>query len=187
MRVTRRAKAHSSCAFARGATGMYYYHGMTVKAITVDELPKTRRKRVSPIKKTRDWKDVMDRITSGDFEVLEVDFSPALLKLGTSAPIRFKRMLAEEIKRLGIASALHLTFRGITTGDPILYVIRRDKQRNLFLPATAPPQGKTRKSAVEHDTRSEQHSRIAIPRPRGEPRVDAHTTLSAAKGSRATR
>lgn len=135
---------------------MYYYGYVTVKTITVDQLPKARRKRISPIKKTRDWKDAMDRINSGDFEALEIDFSPETLNLGSSVPERFKRMLADEITRLGLASKLRLTFRGLTTKEPVLYVVRRDKQRNLFSSTTAVAEGKTRKSTLKHESRTRQ-------------------------------
>ena len=98
---------------------------VTVKEITLDQLPKARRRRISPIKKTRDWKETMDKIISGDFEALKVEFSSETLKLGKSAPDRFKRMLAEEIKTLKPASSIRLTFRGKSAnGAPILYVLR---------------------------------------------------------------
>jgi hypothetical protein len=138
---------------------MYYYGYVTVKTITVNELPKARRKRISPIKKTRDWEDAIDRITSGDFEALEIDFSPETLKLGSSVPERFKRMLADEITRLGLASALRLTFRGLTTREPVLYVVRRDKQRNLFSSTAALAEEKTRRSAVKHESRTRQQTK----------------------------
>src|SRR2546421_9008880 len=82
---------------------------VTVKAMSLDELPKARRKRISPIKKTRDWKETLDRIIKGNFEALMVEFSPETLRLGTSAPDRFKRMLAAEIKTLPLAAATRLT------------------------------------------------------------------------------
>jgi hypothetical protein len=57
-----------------------------------------------------------------------VEFSPETLKLGKSAPDRFKRMLAAEIKTLPLAAATRLTFRGKSaSGAPILYVVRLDK------------------------------------------------------------
>jgi hypothetical protein len=104
-------------------TDMILY--VTVKEITLDQLPKARRRRLSPIKKTRDWKDVVDRIVSGDFEALKVEFSPETLKLGKSAPDRFKRMLAEEIRTLKPGAGIRLTFRGRSAnGAPVLYVLR---------------------------------------------------------------
>jgi hypothetical protein len=104
-------------------TDMILY--VTVKEITLDQLPKARRKRLSPIKKTRDWKDVVDRIVSGDFEALKVEFSPETLKLGKAAPDRFKRLLAEEIRTLKPGAGIRLTFRGKSAnGAPILYVLR---------------------------------------------------------------
>ena len=96
-----------------------------VKEIALDQLPKARRKRISPIKKTRDWKETIERIVAGDFEALKVEFAPETLKLGKSAPDRFKRMLAEEIKTLKPGAGIRLTFRGKSTnGAPILYVLR---------------------------------------------------------------
>jgi hypothetical protein len=98
---------------------------MTVKEITLDQLPKARRKRISPIKQTRDWKETLERIVSGDFEALKVEFSPETLKLGKSAPDRFKRMMAEEIRKLKPGAGIRLTFRGKSAnGAPILYVLR---------------------------------------------------------------
>lgn len=96
-----------------------------VTEITLDQLPKARRKRVSPIKKTRDWKETLERVIAGDFEALKIEFSPETLKLGKSTPDRFKRMLAEEIKTLKPGSGIRLTFRGKSpNGVPILYVVR---------------------------------------------------------------
>jgi hypothetical protein len=96
-----------------------------VKEIALDQLPKARRKRISPIKKTRDWKETIERIVAGDFEALKVEFAPETLKLGKSAPDRFKRMLAEEIKSLKPGAWIRLTFRGKSAnGAPILYVLR---------------------------------------------------------------
>ncbi len=98
---------------------------MPVKEITLDQLPKARRKRVSPIKQTRDWKEVIDRIVSSDFEALKIEFSPETLKLGKSAPDRFRRMLTEEIKTLKPNAGIRLTFRGKSaSGAPVLYVVR---------------------------------------------------------------
>ena len=151
--------AQGVCAVASCGSRVYYCGCVTVKTLTFDELPKTRRKRISPIKKTRDWKDAVDRITSGDFEVVEIDFSPETLNLGSSVPERFKRMLADEITRLGLASTFRLTFRGITTGEPILYVVPRPKQQKLFSSNTAPTDGKTRKSAVKDESRTRQQTK----------------------------
>jgi hypothetical protein len=98
---------------------------MPVKEITLDQLPKARRKRVSPIKQTRDWKEAVDRIISGNFEALKIEFSPETLKLGKSAPDRFRRMLAEEIKALKPGAGIRLSFRGKSAnGVPVLYVLR---------------------------------------------------------------
>jgi hypothetical protein len=98
---------------------------VTVKEITLDQLPKARRKRISPIKQTHDWKETVDRIISGNFEALKVEFSPETLKLGKSAPDRFKRMLTEEIRMLKPGTGIRLTFRGKSAnGAPILYVLR---------------------------------------------------------------
>lgn len=98
---------------------------MTVKTIRIDDLPKARRKRVSPIKKTRDWNEVIDRIKYSDFEAIQVEFSEETLKLGKSVPDRFRRMLQTEIKAMGLDSFLRVTFRGRSpNGAPVLYVIR---------------------------------------------------------------
>ncbi len=99
---------------------------MTVKLIGLDEVPKTRRKRISPIKKTRDWAETIENIKTGNFVAIKVEFSPETLRLGKSVPDRFRRMLAAELKELGLASRLRLSFRGKSkTGAPILYVVRR--------------------------------------------------------------
>lgn len=99
---------------------------MTVKLIGVDEVPKTRRKRISRIKKTRDWAETIENIKAGNFIAIMVEFSPETLSLGKAAPDRFRRMLAAELKDLGLASQLRLSFRGKSnTGAPILYVVRK--------------------------------------------------------------
>jgi hypothetical protein len=99
---------------------------VTVKLIGLDEVPKTRRKRVSRIKKTRDWTETIHNIQAGNFTAMMVEFSPETLSLGKAVPVRFRRMLAAELKDLGLASQLRLSFRGKSkTGAPILYVLRK--------------------------------------------------------------
>jgi hypothetical protein len=105
---------------------------VTVRTIRLDELPKAKRNRVSPIKRTRDWTETMDRIKSSDFDAVMVEFSSDTLKLGKSVPERFKRMLAVEIKALGLDSHVRLIFRGKSaSGAPVLYIIR---QQGIELP-----------------------------------------------------
>ena len=135
---------------------------MPVKAISLDQLPKARSRKTSPIKKSKDWKATMERIAAMDFEALRVDFSPETLSLGSSVPDRFKRMLAAEIKTLGLDSKLRLTFRGVTTGNPILYIVRRDKQMGLF--SSNSSKGQRQQTAVaphaiERNTRRKTNSR----------------------------
>lgn len=55
-----------------------------------------------------------------------VEFSPETLNLGKAVPDRFRRMLAAELKELGLASQVRLSFRGKSkSGAPILYVLRK--------------------------------------------------------------
>ena len=129
---------------------------MPVKAISLDELPKARSRKTSPIKKTRDWKETLERIAAMDFELLRVEFSPDTTSLGSSVPDRFKRMLAAEIKTLGLDSKLRLTFRGVTTGNPILYVVRRDKQMSLF---SSTARKRTKQQTTEPPVAIEKNSR----------------------------
>lgn len=98
---------------------------MVVKAITLDEVPRAKRERVSPIKKTRDWMETIDKIQKDEFEALLVEFSDETLALGKPniTPIRFKRMLIEELARMG-RKDLKVTLRGKSAnGAPILYVL----------------------------------------------------------------
>jgi hypothetical protein len=91
-----------------------------------------------------------------DFELLRVDFAPETLSLGSSVPDRFKRMLAAEIKTLGLDSKLRLTFRGVTTGNPILYIVRRDKQISLF---SSTPSKRRRQQTAEPTFAPEKNTR----------------------------
>lgn len=136
--------------------GEGYIIHVPVKAISLDELPKARSRKTSPIKKTRDWKATLERIAAMDFELLRIDFSPETLSLGSSVPDRFKRMLAAEIKTLGLDSKLRLTFRGVTTGNPILYIVRRDKQMRLF---SSTPSKRRRQQTAEPTVAPEKNTR----------------------------
>lgn len=98
----------------------------------------------------------MERIAAMDFELLRVEFSPDTTSLGSSVPDRFKRMLAAEIKTLGLDSKLRLTFRGVTTGNPILYVVRRDKQMSLF---SSTARKRTKQQTTEPPVAIEKNSR----------------------------
>lgn len=98
---------------------------MTVKNVGYDDVPKARRNRRSPIKATADWAEAMDFIRSGNFNVLKVEFSPQTLQLGAAVPDRFKRLLAAEIKVLGLESKIRLiSRRKSASGGPTLYVVR---------------------------------------------------------------
>lgn len=99
---------------------------MTVKSIDFSDLPKARRNRVSPIKRTQDWQEALRRIRSTEFDAIMVEFSPETLKLGKSVPDRFRRLLAAEIKAMGLDSFVRLTFRRDSPdGTPVLYIVRR--------------------------------------------------------------
>ena len=113
-----------------------YNLNVTVKAITLEEIPRAKRERVSPIKKTRDWIETIEAIRKDDFEALVVEFSEETLKLGKPdiTPIRFKRMLMEELAAMG-RKDLKVTLRGKSgNGAPTLYVLHptplfRDKEQ----------------------------------------------------------
>ena len=96
----------------------------------MDQYPPGKRTRVSPIKETQDWKETVEKLTAGNWEVLMVEFSPETLELGKATPDRFRRMLAAEIKTMKDVPPVRLTFRGKSrkTGAPVLYIVRRDSE-----------------------------------------------------------
>jgi len=96
---------------------------MVVRAITLEEIPRAKRERVSPIKKTRDWIETIEAISKDDFEALVVEFSNETLELGKVTPVRFKRMLMQELAEMG-RQDLKVTLREKSAnGAPVLYVL----------------------------------------------------------------
>jgi hypothetical protein len=106
---------------------------MPVKSIKLNELPKSTRDRTSPIKRTRDWKEAVEWIKRGNFEVLEIEFAPTTLQLGKATPLMFKRLLATELRKMGLADKWRPISRGKT-----LYVV---PVTNYVLLESAKPTG----------------------------------------------
>jgi hypothetical protein len=98
---------------------------MSVKEITMDQLPRSTRHRVSPIKKTKEWFETMAAIQANRFEALEIELSPETAGLGRVAPLRFRLMLEAEIKEMG-RDDLKVILRKPQGRYPVLYVVRRE-------------------------------------------------------------
>lgn len=104
---------------------------MSVKPIKLNEVPKTQRRRESPIMQTRDWIETMRAIKDGNFEAVRVEFSRETLDLGSATPDRFRRLLLRELDRMG-RKDVNVMFRGENeNGDPILYVVRGPRPERL--------------------------------------------------------
>ena len=98
---------------------------MPVQRITRAEIPKATRRRVSRIKRTHDWEETIRQLKMPDCEALKIEFAPETIKIGKSTPDRFKRLLAAELRSMGLSDKFRLAFRGkAENGAPILYVIR---------------------------------------------------------------
>jgi hypothetical protein len=116
---------------------------MPVQRITRAEVPKATRKRISRIKRTHDWEEAVRQIRGADFEALMIEFAPETLKIGRATPDRFKRLLAAELRSMGLSERFRLSFRGkAESGAPILYVIRfadpKEKRSRLAAKAQRP-------------------------------------------------
>lgn len=110
---------------------------MSVKPIKIFEVPRTTRRRESPIMRTRDWVETLEAVKKEDFEALRVEFSPDTLALGSATPDRFRRLLLRELDRMGRRD-VNVMFRGESeSGDPILYVVRgvpRPERLKVYAP-----------------------------------------------------
>src|ERR1700739_2584316 len=112
-----------------------YNSCVTVKSISLSELPKSTRNRKSAIKSSQDWIDTIEAIRADKFEALRIEFSKETLALGKATADRFRRMLRKELERMGRGD-LTVSFRGRSANNaPILYLLRGNISQEKTLSA----------------------------------------------------